>query len=152
MCSISVPSPPPPAALKRGVEAMDKAKAAGAKTDRERDYIAAADLFFKDSDKLDHRTRAAAYAKAMEQLYQRYPQDREAAIFYALALQATAEILFTLESQARSVVGHHDFAALTNDIVTVVDIGDTNVQFAVDRQSGVGEHRGAGKGGTDGNC
>jgi len=84
-------SPPPPAALKRGVEAMDRAKAAGARTDRERDYIAAADLFFKDSDKLDHRTRAAAYAKAMEQLYQRYPQDREAAIFYALALQATAD-------------------------------------------------------------
>jgi tetratricopeptide (TPR) repeat protein len=84
-------SPPPPAALKRGAEAMDKAKAAGAKTDRERDYIAAADLFFKDADKLDHRTRAAAYAKAMEQVYQRYPQDREAAIFYALALQATAD-------------------------------------------------------------
>ncbi|HEX9419023.1 MAG TPA: hypothetical protein VGA81_08210, partial [Methylomirabilota bacterium] len=84
-------SPPPPPALKRGVEAMEKARTAGAKTDRERDYIAAADLFFKDSDKLDHRTRAAAYAKAMEQVYQRYPQDREAAIFYALALQATAD-------------------------------------------------------------
>jgi hypothetical protein len=84
-------APPPPAALKRGIEAMEKAKTAGAKTDRERDYIAAADLFFKDSDKLDHRTRATAYAKAMEQVYQRYPQDREAAIFYALALQATAD-------------------------------------------------------------
>jgi hypothetical protein len=84
-------SPPQPAALKRGAEAMDKAKAAGAKTDRERDYIAAADLFFKDADKLDHRTRAAAYARAMEQVYQRYPQDREAAIFYALALQATSD-------------------------------------------------------------
>lgn len=53
--------------------------------------LTAVDLFFKDADKLDHRTRAAAYARAMEQVYQRYPQDREAAIFYALALQATSD-------------------------------------------------------------
>ena len=39
---------------------------------------------------MDHRTRAVAYEKAMEQLAARYPQDREAAIFYALALNATA--------------------------------------------------------------
>ena len=84
-------SPPTPAALKRGAEAMEKAKAAGAKTDRERDYIAAADLFFRDADKTDHRTRAAAYGKAMEQMYQRYPGDREVAIFYALSLQAVAD-------------------------------------------------------------
>src|SRR5207245_10226550 len=82
---------PRPAGLRRGADAMEKAKVAGATTDRERDYIAAADLFFKDADKLDHRTRAAAYARAMEQVYQRYPQDREAAAFYALALQATAD-------------------------------------------------------------
>src|SRR5438034_9948188 len=44
-------SPPPPAALKRGVEAMEKAKTAGARPDRERDYIVATDIFFKDSDK-----------------------------------------------------------------------------------------------------
>jgi len=84
-------SPPTPAALKRGAEAMEKARAAGAKTDRERDYIAAADLFFRDADKADHRTRATAYAKAMEQMYQRYPADREVAIFYALSLQAVAD-------------------------------------------------------------
>ena len=35
-------------------------------------------------------TRAVAYEKAMEQLSARYPDDREAAIFYALALNATA--------------------------------------------------------------
>ena len=84
-------SPPNPAALKRGAEAMEKARTAGSKTDRECDYIAAADLFFKDADKVDHRTRAAAYAKAMEQMYQRYPGDREVAIFYALSLQAVAD-------------------------------------------------------------
>src|SRR5882724_437379 len=86
-------SPPGPAALKRGVEAMEKAKTVGNPTPRERDYIAAADAFFKDADRLDHRTRAAAYEKAMELVFTRYPQDREAQAFYALALQATADPL-----------------------------------------------------------
>src|SRR5437667_1129075 len=84
-------SPPPPAALKRGWEAVEKAKAASAKTARERDFVAAAEAFFKDADKVDHRTRALAYGRAMEQMYASYPQDREVAIFYALALQATAD-------------------------------------------------------------
>jgi len=80
---------PGPAALKQGSEAVAKAKSAAPKTQRERDYIAAVEAFYKDSDKLDHHTRALAYEKAMEQLQARYPEDREAAIFYALALQGT---------------------------------------------------------------
>src|SRR6059036_2957661 len=84
-------APPQPAALKRGWDAVEKAKAASAKTPRERDFIAAAEAFFKDADKADHRTRAQAYGRAMEQMYARYSQDREVAIFYALALQATAD-------------------------------------------------------------
>src|SRR5882672_12114929 len=84
-------SPPPPAALKRGWEAVEKAKAAGAKTPRERDFVAAAEAFFKDADKLDHGTRAVAYGKVMEQMAQRYPGDREVMAFYALSLQATAD-------------------------------------------------------------
>ncbi|HUF92482.1 MAG TPA: hypothetical protein VMR23_08910, partial [Candidatus Limnocylindria bacterium] len=49
----------------------------------------AIEAFYKDSDKVDHRTRALAYEKAMEATAQRYPADREAAIFYALALNVT---------------------------------------------------------------
>ena len=41
-------------------------------------------------DKVDHRTRVVAYAKAMEQLAQRYPNDDEAQIYYALALNTSA--------------------------------------------------------------
>src|SRR5437016_3984699 len=63
---------------------------AGAKTQRERDYIAAIETFYKDADTVDHRTRALGYRQAMEQLTARYPDDREAAVFYALALNATA--------------------------------------------------------------
>src|ERR1700722_18469194 len=82
--------PPGPAALKAGSEAVEKAMAASPKTDRERDYIAAIAAFYRDSDKLDHRTRAVVYEKAMEQVYLRYPEDREAAVFYGLALNAAA--------------------------------------------------------------
>ena len=81
---------PGPAALKQGSEAVAKAKLAVPKTARERDYITAIETFYKDSDKMDHRTRALAYEKAMGQLHARYPDDREAAIFYALALQGSA--------------------------------------------------------------
>ena len=82
--------PPPSAALEAGAEAVAKAEALGAKTERERGYIAAIATFYHDSDTLDHRTRALAYEHAMSNLHERYPDDREAAIFYALALDATA--------------------------------------------------------------
>ena len=82
--------PPSPASLKAGSAAVEKAMAAPTQTDRERAYIAAIAAFYRDSDKLDHQTRAVAYEKAMEQVYLRYPEDREAAVFYALALNATA--------------------------------------------------------------
>jgi hypothetical protein len=82
--------PPGPAALKAGSEAVEKALAASPKTEREKDYIAAIATFYRDSDKLDHQTRAVAYEKAMEQVYLRYPEDREAAVFYGLALNASA--------------------------------------------------------------
>ena len=77
-------------ALPDGWAAVEKAKAAQAKTQRERDYIGAVEAFYKDSDKVDHRTRALAYVKAMEELAQRYPEDTEASVFYALALDVTA--------------------------------------------------------------
>jgi len=76
--------------LKQGWAAVENAKTAGAKTPRERDYIAAIETFYKDFDKQNHRTRALAYEKAMEQLQAQHPEDREAAIFYALAVRANA--------------------------------------------------------------
>lgn len=86
-------APPSAAELQKGWSAVEKAKAAGARTQRERDYIAAIEVFYKDpsnlNGKLDHRTRTFAYSEAMEQLYRRYPLDREAGVFYALTLVAT---------------------------------------------------------------
>jgi tetratricopeptide (TPR) repeat protein len=78
------------AVLKNGWEAVEKGNAIGAKTERERDWLAAIELYYKDYDKVDQTTRGLAYEKAMEQLMQKYPDDQEAAIFYALALNETA--------------------------------------------------------------
>ncbi|PWT90583.1 MAG: hypothetical protein C5B56_05185 [Proteobacteria bacterium] len=86
-------APPRQDALDAGLAALRKAAAAPKKTQREADYIAAATAFFGDNDKVDHRTRVKAYAAAMEKVSKTYDSDREAALFYALALLATADPL-----------------------------------------------------------
>ena len=77
------------ATLKRGLEAVEKGEAIGAKTERERDWLAALKEFYKDYDKVDQDTRAKNYERAMEALAKKYPKDPEATIFYALALNET---------------------------------------------------------------
>ncbi len=79
---------PSKATLERGLAEVKKAEALHPKTDREKDYVAAVAAFYKDSSR-DHDVRAKAYCKAMEGMYQRYPDDREAAVFYALSLLAS---------------------------------------------------------------
>src|SRR6185437_16359417 len=70
---------------------VEKARAAGSKSQRERDYVEAIAVFYNDADKVEHRARAQAYEKAMEALAARYPDDREASIFYALSLNVTLD-------------------------------------------------------------
>ena len=82
--------PLPAPALKTGLEAARKGKAIGAKTERERDWLAAIEVYYADYDKVDQTTRGLAYERAMERLMRKYPDDIEAAIFYALALNETA--------------------------------------------------------------
>ena len=83
-------SPPSAEELSAGSKAVAAAAALGGRTERERDYIDAISTFYRDSETLDHHARAVAYEKAMEKVYLRYPDDKEGAIFYALALNATA--------------------------------------------------------------
>src|SRR5262244_3358196 len=61
------------ATLKRGLDAVEKGKAIGAKTQRERDWLTAIEAFYKDFDKVDQDTRTRNYAKAMEALAKKYP-------------------------------------------------------------------------------
>ncbi len=82
--------PPSAKNLAEGAAMIAKGKSVGAKTQRERDYLDALGVMYADYEKVDHRTRIVAYAKAMEQLAQRYPNDDEAQIHYALALNTSA--------------------------------------------------------------
>src|SRR5437016_13449484 len=60
--------PPTAEDLKKGTAAVEKAKSARAKTQRERDYIGAMEVFYTDSDKVLHRERALKWRNAMQQL------------------------------------------------------------------------------------
>jgi len=100
--------PPTAGELEKGRSAIAGAKAAAAKSRREQDYVAAVEAFYRDSDRLDHKTRALAYTAAMEQLHERYPDDREAGVFYALSLIAAGTMAkdpaFTKEKQAAAIL------------------------------------------------
>ena len=84
-------SRPTPADLKHGQELLEKAQTIKAKTQRERDYIDALAAFYHDSGTVGHEQRAIAYAAAMKRVYESYPRDEEAAIFYALSLLASGK-------------------------------------------------------------
>jgi hypothetical protein len=72
--------PLPVANLKRGWEAVQKAKAAGPKTPREQVYVAAMETYYQDPENPDARRRVRRYEAAMEQAYLQDPGDPEAGI------------------------------------------------------------------------
>lgn len=78
---------PGPESMKLGWAEMQKAQAAGAKTERERAYIAALSDFYKPGP-AEYPARIAAYSAAMGKLYASYPDDVDAGAFYALSLLA----------------------------------------------------------------
>src|SRR3954466_4003474 len=77
--------------LKRGWDAVEKARAASQKTEREIAWIEALAAFYQDYATMPQQKRTANYEAAMAQLSARYPDDAEAAIFYALALNEAAD-------------------------------------------------------------
>ena len=97
----------PPRALEDGSAAIQKARAAGAATERERAYIDAAAELFESFSSVPHRTRILNYERAMERLHARYPEDREGAAFYALAVNQTAlptDKTFTQQLKAAAIL------------------------------------------------
>jgi tetratricopeptide (TPR) repeat protein len=77
--------------LQAGRESAERGKAAGMKTERERAYIAAVANLYSNFESTPQQARLLAYRDAMEALASKYPDDREAKIFYALALTAAEE-------------------------------------------------------------
>jgi hypothetical protein len=78
--------------LQAGWDAIKKARAANAPTPRERDWIEAVAQFYEDYDTVDQKTRTARYERAMSNLHERYPDDTEIAVFYALALNEAVDL------------------------------------------------------------
>jgi tetratricopeptide (TPR) repeat protein len=72
-------------------EALEKARAAGPKNQRERDWIEALSAYFRDYENVPVNARLAAYNAAMERMAQTYPDDYEVQVYYALTLQASAQ-------------------------------------------------------------
>jgi tetratricopeptide (TPR) repeat protein len=84
-------TPPETPELTKGLKALEIGKSIEPKTTRESDYINALLTYYKNWEKLDHRTRCNQYEEAMKTLSEKYPNDKEATIFYALALDAAAD-------------------------------------------------------------
>lgn len=84
------PTRPSPAALQRGWDAVQHAKSLGLTTERERLFVAAAEAFFLEPASPDYWLRIRRWQQSSARLYAAYPDDADAASFYALALLATA--------------------------------------------------------------
>src|SRR4051812_13910229 len=84
-------TPPEIPELTKGAKALEIARSIEPKTSREADYINALSVYYNNWEKQDHRTRCLQYETAMEKVQEKYPNDKEAAIFYALALDAAAD-------------------------------------------------------------
>jgi hypothetical protein len=82
-----------PAQLAQGLDAVNQGRAAAAATTtkRERAYIEAVAQLYTNTVGHNQRSRTLAYEAAMERVAKAYPEDTEAAIFYALALAAAAD-------------------------------------------------------------
>ena len=85
-------APFPPQLLQQGWEAIQRARAANASTQRERDWIEALAPFYEGHATIDQQTRTQRYADAMGRLHERYPADSEVAVFYALALLEAVDL------------------------------------------------------------
>ena len=92
---------PDPKVIQRGLKESRKAETIqGPATDypppgskitppREFAYIRAINAFYENPQGRDHEARAKAYSDAMKKVYETYPDDHEAAAFYALSLLAS---------------------------------------------------------------
>lgn len=82
---------PPKKAMKAGAQDIQQAQKLSAATERERQYIAAAATFFLADSKISEKDRVQSFSSALAQLHKQWPEDVNAAAFYALSLAALAD-------------------------------------------------------------
>src|SRR3954452_11923834 len=79
-----------PAVVQQGREAIARARALKASTERERAYVDAVARLYDAPPGADQNARLLAYRNAMARLAAAYPADSEASIFHALAIAELA--------------------------------------------------------------
>jgi tetratricopeptide (TPR) repeat protein len=77
--------------LQLGRDSVERGKTVGAKTERERAYLAAVGKLYSDYENTPQGARLLAYRDAMQEVAAEYPEDHEAQIFYALAITASED-------------------------------------------------------------
>jgi len=116
-------------ALEKGSATIERARAVEGGSARERAYIDAAATLFEDYADVSQRERVVAYAQAMERLSDEHPEDTEAAIFYALAVNQTAlptDKTYAMQLQAAGILEplveeYPDHPGLTHYIIHAYD-------------------------------
>lgn len=84
--------PPAPADLAKGAKIIALGRSIRKNASRrESDYLEAVAAIYENWQKADYRTRVLRYEAASKSIFQKYREDEEAAIFYALALNAAAD-------------------------------------------------------------
>ncbi len=84
------PTRPRPEALQQGWQAVQQARSLEPPTERERLFVAAAEAFFVDPASSDYWARIRRWEEASAKVYAAFPEDDDAAAFYALAILASA--------------------------------------------------------------
>ncbi len=124
------PTRPSAQDLKRGWEEIERAKAIGVGTDRERAFVAATEGFFREPDTAEWTTRINRWAAGMEEAYEAHPEDIETAAFYALSQLAlggvsedrmahnerAAEVLLAIHEREPTHPGAIHYTIHANDV------------------------------------
>jgi hypothetical protein len=84
--------PPGPDEVRAASDELARAREPAARSARERDFIGAIAVYYRDADRVAPAQRAQSYETAMADVARRYPDDAEAQIFYALALLGAAPL------------------------------------------------------------
>ncbi len=119
-----------PQQVQLGLAAVVRARAIGAKTTREREYVEAVAQLYVDAERRPQKARVEAYRDAMGQLSRRYPDDIEAAIFFALSLTAAEDLNDKTYASRLQAVGileplfatHPDHPGLAHYIIHSYDV------------------------------
>src|SRR5689334_22840846 len=97
----------PPKDVERAQGAIAKGRQAGAKTEREKDYLEAVVAYWDDFANRTERQRALARSEAYGKLAAKYPKDDEAQIFnglYLIAIQQASDQTYANSLKAAAIL------------------------------------------------